>query len=540
MRRLRSIALIAFAVQVGLAQKSPILLDDEQYEFVERLRILDTAKSQVLFPVYPQGRHEIHSLLEAQGGVQAERFRAKNNDVLESKKSVKPVAKHFYQSPAIFYEVNRPALKLRVNPILHFAMGSSDRSDDPLWLNQRGIEIRAAIDDRFYLQTRVLETQAGLPGYIRDYVDAYEAIPGQGLYKPFSSSLFGVDQGYDYLNGDGQLGIALSEHVDISIGHGKHFIGSGMRSLLLSDFADNYTYLRLNTQVWKLRYTNIYAELTADSPLASRGFGLLPKKYMTAHHLGFQIGSDLYLGLFESVVFSRNNQFEFQYLNPIILYRIIEQKLGSPDNVLLGLDMRIDLLPRTSWYGQIVFDELQVSRLFDGSQWWGNKFATQMGVKHMDLLGVSNLDVQIEWNRARPFIYSHIDSSATYTHAAQELAHPLGAHFDELLFRLTYRPMASVRLQLYQLQARVAGTNAEDNVGSDPRLSNVSRYSEFGVGFFDLGHERLSITRLTASYEWKPGLYVETEIQHRQRDELSEFLWSLGLRWNMTQRIQLF
>ena len=138
--------------------------------------------------------------------------------------------------------------------------------------------------------------------------------------------------------------------MGIQFGHGQNFIGNGMRSLLLSDFSTNYFYLKLNTHVWKFNYQNIFAELVAGARNRSRD-NLLPKKYTATHHLSYNITKNLNVGIFETVVFSRNNQFEFQYLNPIILYRSIEQQIGSPDNVLLGIDGRWDFLNQFSLYG---------------------------------------------------------------------------------------------------------------------------------------------------------------------------------------------
>ena len=47
----------------------------------------------------------------------------------------------------------------------------------------------------------------------------------------------------------------------MQFGHGKHFIGDGYRSLFLSDNSFNYPFLRIETKLGKLQYTNLYAEL---------------------------------------------------------------------------------------------------------------------------------------------------------------------------------------------------------------------------------------------------------------------------------------
>ena len=142
-------------------------------------------------------------------------------------------------------------------------------------------------------------------------------MPGAGLYKIYSSSVFEVTDGFDYLNAQAYLGFNVSEHVGIQLGHGKHYIGNGYRSLLLSDFANNYYHLKFNWRVWRFQLQNIFAELSAQS-----GAGrdrLLPKKYMASHYLDYKVNKNLSFGFFETVIFNRNNQFEFQYFNPVIL-----------------------------------------------------------------------------------------------------------------------------------------------------------------------------------------------------------------------------
>ena len=74
----------------------------------------------------------------------------------------------------------------------------------------------------------------------------------------------------------------------MELGHGRHFIGNGMRSLLLSDFSNNYFYLKFNTRVWKLNYQNLFAELSAVSANQLPGDLLLNKKYMASHYLSFR------------------------------------------------------------------------------------------------------------------------------------------------------------------------------------------------------------------------------------------------------------
>ena len=179
------------------------------------------------------------------------------------------------------------------------------------------------------------------------------------------------------------MGLSVSRHVNLELGHGRHFLGNGMRSLFLSDFSTDYFYLKLNTRVWKFHYQNIFGELTRPDRSSDPGDRLLPKKYFAAHYLSLNILPTLHVGLFETVVFARENQFELQYLNPVILYRTVEGAIGSPDNVLLGLDVKWNLFKKASIYTQFVLDEFKISEITAGTGWWANKYGLQLGIKYL-------------------------------------------------------------------------------------------------------------------------------------------------------------
>lgn len=79
--------------------------------------------------------------------------------------------------------------------------------------------------------------------------------------------------------------------------------------------------------------------MTADA-LYNRGRptdGRYPQKWFSLHRLGFDVGKKLNLGIFESVMADQAN---FNYFNPIIFFRWVEQNLGTPDKVILGTDFK--------------------------------------------------------------------------------------------------------------------------------------------------------------------------------------------------------
>ena len=55
------------------------------------------------------------------------------------------------------------------------------------------------------------------------------------------------------------------EHINFQFGHDRQFIGDGYRSMLMSDFSPPALFLKINTNVWRLNYTNLFTQIFADA-----------------------------------------------------------------------------------------------------------------------------------------------------------------------------------------------------------------------------------------------------------------------------------
>lgn len=466
-------------------------------------------------------------------------------------KKDKSFLRHFYRTPAHLLEVRTKSFYANINPILHFK-GSFEQYNGEsrlLFLNRRGAAIRGNILNRVYFYTDVIETQAAFPTYVENRTKRDFAVPGAGFFKQYDSNLKpGLDtSGVDYLTAQGYVAVdLLKNHIGIQFGHGQNFIGDGHRSLFLSDYSANYFYLKINTRVWKFHYQNIFAELTQNYGQAQRAFDLaLPKKYLAAHHLSINILKNLNIGLFEGVVFSRNGQFEMQYLNPIIFYRAVEQAVGSPDNVVIGLNWKWNFLKRFSFYGQFLLDELSVGDLIDlGGGWWGNKFALQTGLKYVDAFGLDHLDMQVEFNMARPYIYSFRDSSANYTHYNQPLAHPLGSNFMEFIGIINYQPLPRMNIRA-QLNYSIYGQDSSgSNWGSNPSIGYNSREQELNNQIGQGVKTNLFILQLHWSYQIRHNMFADVQFMYRREDAVLDaldnntILLGVGLRWNISEKMK--
>lgn len=448
-----------------------------------------------------------------------------------------PIWGVFFQTPGNWLELNKPGLHLRINPLVHLQMAKPN-SGPFLFLNQRGAEMRGGFDDRVFFYTNITDTQGRFPHYVNDYVGLYKALPGNGFYKPYQTSVFDSKNSLDYLNGQAHIGFHVTKSIGLQFGHGKHFIGNGYRSMLLSDFSHNFLYLKSNWRVWRLHYQNLFAEIPATSSAANPGDKSLPRKYLAAHYLGFSFTENFSVGLFEATVFKRD-RFELQYLNPVILYRTVEHLLDSEDNILIGLDGRWDLFKRLRLYGQLMMDEYKLGELTGGNGWWGNKFGIQAGALYVDALGIDHLDLRAEFNAARPYTYTHRDSlPASYSNYNQALAHPLGANFREAMLIFRYQPAKKWLLEARAIRAEFGEDSNGQNWGGNILLDYTNYVQEYGN---KIGQGVASTTTLLAldlSYEIWQNVSFDLHLFHRKKDSAlpersgTDRFVGLGFRWN--------
>lgn len=457
----------------------------------------------------------------------------------------RPFLKYFYRASPDFFHIEKEDFELHVNPVLHLMAGLENESDVRPYLNTRGVELSATVDDRVGVYTFLAENQAVFPAYVREYIGERLIVPGEAFWKDFK------ENGVDFFTARAYVSIRATEHIGVQFGQDRFFIGNGIRSLVLSDFGNSYPFLKVQTKVWRFNYTNLFAQLRGDVPASFTGSSAniaYPKKFMALHHLSFNITDNFNVGLFEAIISgdSTSNGIELEYLNPVIFYRAVEQYGGSQDNALLGMDAKWNFLRRFQLYGQLVLDEFLLSAYRQNEGWWGNKWALQLGGKYVNVFGLPNLDLQLEWNRVRPFTYSHLNSYTNYTHYSQPLAHPLGANFDEKLAVLRYQPAGRWFLTGRLMQADYGQDPAGANFGGDIFKSYITREQDTGNTIGQGIATQVQRADFTLSYMPAHRLFLELhQTFRREESELPDenstgSITMLGLRWNIAPRDYLF
>lgn len=339
---------------------------------------------------------------------------------------------------------------IAVNPYIDFEVGHDGTRS--IWVNTRGAEVKGTIGRNFAFYTNVRENQAVFPMYIDDYAVKNKVIPGQGLSKRFKKT------GFDYTNAQAYIAFRPVRWLDATLGYGKNFIGDGYRSMVLSDNAFSYPYLKLTADFWRIQYTCLYSQMTdRNRVLADNTYA---RKFTLIHYLDFAVSKRVNIGFFDALV-ARNQDslgirrgFDFQYVNPIIFLRSAEYYAGkSPDNALLGITASVIVGKHTTFYGQFVLDEMTFKEFIGGKGYYANKQSYQLGVKSYDCFKVKGLFLQLEGNIVMPYMYSHTPQGGVnisqysdvnyycednYAHYSEPITHPWGANLWEVVGRAQY------------------------------------------------------------------------------------------------------
>jgi hypothetical protein len=364
---------------------------------------------------------------------------------------------------------------------LHFEFSGGkameDAQDKNVYINSRGISVGGTFGERFSFASTFLESQAKFPTYLDSAVRETFVVPGGARVKNMGDS-------FDYGTATGTISYSLKKHFSFQFGHDKNFIGDGYRSMLLSDNAFNYPFLKVNATFWKIKYMVLYA-LYQDGPYVTNDEESFRKKYATFHYLDINIGKRFTFGVMEAIIwrYDSTRAFDIQYMNPVIFLRPVEFSIGSPDNALLGFNMKYKLDSKSYLYGQIMLDEFKLDEVKSGNGWWGNKQAFQLGVRSMELLGVKGLGAWTEFNYARPYTYQHRSTATAYAHYNQALAHPYGGNFWESVSAVKYNWKdfyVEAKLSYAQVGYDYDAAGNDVNYGHAVLLSYEDRPNEYG------------------------------------------------------------
>ncbi|KAB2817793.1 capsule assembly Wzi family protein [Phaeocystidibacter marisrubri] len=404
---------------------------------------------------------------------------------------------------------------LFVDPIFTMHGGFEFTSDglEGLSYNTRGGHVEGRLGSQFTFETTLIESQIFVPQYLNSYIENYGVVPGEGIAKEFFTN------GWDHRWSSGSLSYTPSKFFNFSVGQGKFFYGEGYRSLLLSDNALNYPYFRIETTFGPFKYVNLWTQMYDIRESVNLNPGNR-RKWISTHYLSWNVTERLNISLYEAVVYGSdtlNGGLDASFFNPVILYRPIEDQMDSRlGNVLLGMQSSYHFPGGHNVYGQFLIEEFVFDALVEMNGSWLNKFGTQLGYSYTHNFGPHRVNALVEWNRIRPFVYTHRNVLMNYAHFNQPIAHPLGADVNEWILRLRWeRGRWSALAHFSTANAGLANTinGTYYAEGVDLWTPYTSRSRDHGFSTNDQPSVRITNARFRLAWmaqtAWKMELFGE-------------------------------
>lgn len=434
-------------------------------------------------------------------------------------------------------EVKGEDFRLTADLLFQFEYGyeQADRTiyadTNRFYSNVRGAWFTGDIGKKISFQTFFQEHQSIAPQYLFLSVSETGTISGQGRVK------FDRRRILDYGWSQGNISYSPVNWLNVQFGHGKHFVGHGYRSVLLSDHALNAPYLKLSalTTNRRFQYSTWLTKLQSGAgvvdrlPTGQSSESLFYWRRARFNHVSVDLGR-VQLGLFESTIFEDIDStgvrpFDALELNPVIGVNTLLRGFNGPEKTLLGIDLRVKITDKGYLYGQFAADDPG-----------GKRYAYQAGIRWFDVLR-KDLNVQLEYNTATPFMYLHSNTKLAYEHAGLPLAHPMGAYFSEVV------GIADAAFGRFHGMVKVvSATYNKDPSTTEVYGSSLSRPDREVPG--PLGPVRQQLVHLdaTASYLFNPQTNLRFYIGFQRRgltnsvDEQQSSMVYIGLRTSIFNR----
>jgi hypothetical protein len=414
--------------------------------------------------------------------------------------------KLFYEN---FIDLQTKDFRLTANPLFFLRAKEDSKNSELYTVNTRGLEIKGRLGKDIAYYTSFRENQAFFAPYIDSFANRRLIVPGQGAHKSFR------DSGYDYSSAEAYISYSPFDFLNLQIGHGKHFVGEGYRSLLLSDNAFNYPFLKLTVLHNGWQYQQLYTQFEDFEEVY---YNYHRRKHASINYLSYNYKNILELGVFEGIIYQSLDTATYSYHLPWNFYPPLPvvkslSNLNKTEHYLLnGFNLMLRPVNLVKLYAQAAFSPAHSGAAF------------QAGLKLQDAFFANfsshSLYLQAEYNSAQNRLYAHpVEGRQSWSHYNQELAHPAGSNFTELLFRMQYR---FNRLSLSAKHIKIRRDGSGQILVSDLNLPENQNETTDSITYSNFE------TAYTINPAWQLQLFLGAEI--RQLSNTENRFYYFGLK----------
>jgi hypothetical protein len=298
--------------------------------------------------------------------------------------------------------------------------------------------------------------------------------------------------------------------MEIKVGSDRNLFGEGILRDILSNNSPREDYIALKLRYKAFSYTFYHEKLLGEVSHDEKGMRVVSKKNLAYHRFGLRIGRKTFLNVGEMVIYSFRD-FDLAYLNPFNFYKSSEHAGQDRDNTFLFFDLSNYSFRNFKLFASVIIDDLDFSKI--GTHWWGNKLIYNAGFYTTVLNKFSPLDVEFQYLRIDPFVYTHRLSGNNYTNFDACIGAPVPPNSSSIAGRLIFTPTGKLSLDLNFLYsvhgANVYGEKGElvKNVGGSLLYGDVTK--DFSNAKFLDGLREYSLkTSLKLRYKITPNYEI--------------------------------
>ncbi|MDR0792340.1 MAG: hypothetical protein LBE82_03460 [Chitinophagaceae bacterium] len=460
---------------------------------------------------------------------------------------------NFFEDPTHLVDSKNGNAGIIIDPMLSYEIGQ-DKKGGSLFRASQGLGARGTLGKKWSYYFSYTYNRERDPQYVQDFVNARQGLPGAQTYGTVGKNR----NVYEYNDFRGGVAFQATKHVDFKAGYDQFFIGEGIRSLYLSDFAAPFYFIQLHGQVGRVSFSSVAARTIA--PFGSVNNGLTnpnsPANLMVFHYVSWQANRWLKLGIYENNMYNMeiNGGVQIGMLNPFVFSRAMSQNVGNSGKSSIGVDAKANIAQHFQLYGQLLINEFhvsEVSKFFQRSS-WANKQGIQVGGKYIDAFNIKNLDLQGEINAIRPFTYTDKWLVNNFQHDNLPLADPLGANAKEYIASVHYQPARRLYLSAMVMfykkgldSASYATASTQQNWGGDIFRSYLDNNTQQDVLIGSGLSAKNLFGQFLISYELATNLFIDGSLTGRKYEIVgvpndNTVYFNFGFRWNMSRRLFLF
>ena len=331
---------------------------------------------------------------------------------------------------------------LWISPILDMQLGvQRGDSAQKQFMNVRGVRIEGSMKNKLFFSGAFYENQTILPSYVQEYVSnrgefypnmsdssyyqVNAVIPGAARTKPFKTN------GYDYAYATGLLHWEVLKKLSVAVGNTPFFVGSGYRSLLLSDNSLPSMHFRVQYRLgekWDFQIARMQGINMLRIPYATNGEAMYERKAFSLASIYYHITEKLKIGLVEGAAWSRGDSIqkkpvEGAFYIPLPGAATLQEGINQKSYAYLGLDF--------NWR----FWKMQAYGQYGRNIYSSNSDVAQIGFRYWPFKSHFYL-IQAEYNHTSKNAYLAQNPRIHYSSYNLPIAHPMAGGVDELILRV--------------------------------------------------------------------------------------------------------